>query len=194
MLDTSLMTSISPLKRHKKKPVWAHWDDDKLLDVRICDLGITIGGSQLKRYIVELHNELNTCGIRLRIHFWLSDEWFTPDGVHGVAIPFYLAHPLLARLEMNQLLEVEGGTKAWCMRILRHEAGHAIDHAYQLQRKRHRQKLFGKSSMEYPEHYTPKPYSKSFAIHLDPWYAQSHPDEDFAETFAVWLTPHSMWR
>ena len=26
-------------------------------------------------------------------------------------------------------------------------------------------------------------------MHLDPWYAQSHPDEDFAETFAVWLTP-----
>jgi hypothetical protein len=26
------------------------------------------------------------------------------------------------------------------------------------------------------------------------WYAQKHPDEDFAESFAVWLTPRSQWR
>ena len=25
-------------------------------------------------------------------------------------------------------------------------------------------------------------------------YAASHPEEDFAETFAVWLTPRSNWR
>ena len=31
-------------------------------------------------------------------------------------------------------------------------------------------------------------------MHLDDWYAQSHPDEDFAETFAVWLTPGLDWR
>jgi hypothetical protein len=30
--------------------------------------------------------------------------------------------------------------------------------------------------------------------HLPAWYAQKHPDEDFAETFAVWLNPHSNWR
>jgi hypothetical protein len=30
-------------------------------------------------------------------------------------------------------------------------------------------------------------------VHLDGWYAQSHPDEDFAETFAVWLDPKSAW-
>ena len=89
------------------------------------------------------------------------------------------------------MLEVEGGTDAWCMKILRHEAGHAIDNAYRLQRRRKRQKLFGRNSVPYPEYYTPKPYSKSFVLHLDTWYAQSHPAEDFAETFAVWLTPDS---
>ncbi len=92
------------------------------------------------------------------------------------------------------MLEVEGGNPDWCLKILRHETGHAIENAYLIRRRRRRQKLFGKSSKAYPEHYTPKPYSKRFVLHLDSWYAQSHPDEDFAETFAVWLDPKSMWR
>ena len=181
-------------KYRRRKPLWASWPDDKLLDVRICDLDLTIKESPLERRIAEVNRELSEQGIAFRAHYWLSDEWFTPDGVPGVAIPFYLAHPRLARLELNQMLEVEGGTKAWFMRILRHEVGHAIDNAHRLQRRRKRQKIFGLSSTPYPEVYIPKPYSKSFVLHLDPWYAQSHPDEDFAETFAVWLTPHSMWR
>ncbi len=105
-----------------------------------------------------------------------------------------MAHPRLARLELNQMLEVEGGTPDWCMRILRHEAGHAIENAYRLRLRRRRQQVFGKSSKPYPECYTPKPYSKRFVLHLDMWYAQSHPDEDFAETFAVWLEPGSNWK
>jgi hypothetical protein len=91
------------------------------------------------------------------------------------------------------MLEVEGGTPEWCLRILRHEAGHAIDNAYRLQRRRRRRELFGSSSEPYPEDYTPRPYSRSFVVHLESWYAQSHPSEDFAETFAVWLTPDSQW-
>ena len=87
------------------------------------------------------------------------------------------------------MLEVEGGTPEWCMRILRHEAGHAIDNAYKLRQRRRRQQVFGPSYKAYPQFYDPKPYSKSFVLHLDSWYAQSHPDEDFAETFAVWLNP-----
>ena len=194
MHESSAPSLTTEPRPRRKKPVWSGWTDDKLLDVRICDLGVTINETPLERRIADLNRELEARGIRFRAHFWLSDDWFTPDGVPGVAIPFYLAHPRLARLELSQMLEVEGGTKAWCMRILSHEAGHAIDNAYRLQRRRRRQKLFGKSSTAYPEYYTPKPYSKSFVLHLDPWYAQSHPDEDFAETFAVWLTPHSMWR
>jgi hypothetical protein len=111
-----------------------------------------------------------------------------------VAIPFYLAHPRLMRLENSQMLEVEGGTPEWCLQILRHEAGHAIDNAYDLRRVRRRVRAFGRPSTPYPDFYLPKPYSKSFVLHLDYWYAQSHPDEDFAETFAVWLTPDSDWR
>jgi hypothetical protein len=174
--------------------LWEGWDDEKLLDLRLCDLDLRIRGSQLQERIDSLYAELQARGFKFfRPHFWLSDEWFCPDGVPGIAIPFYLAHPRLARLEQHQMLEVEGGTPEWCDKILRHEAGHALENAYRTKRLRRRQRLFGRSSQRYPEHYTARPYSKSFVMHLDAWYAQSHPDEDFAETFAVWLTPDSDW-
>jgi hypothetical protein len=176
-----------------KPPHWATFSDDELLKVRMCDLGLSIEGTDLEPRIAQLNAELDARGLAFRPHYWLSDEWFTPDGIPGIAIPFYLAHPRLAKLELAQMLEVEGGDPDACLRILRHEAGHAIDNAYLLRRRPTRRRLFGHPGIEYPEYYTPKPYSKSFVQHLDHWYAQSHPDEDFAETFAVWLDPHSMW-
>jgi hypothetical protein len=182
--------STSPLSPDQ----WASWPDEKLLDLRLCDLALSLEGGPIQERIAQLYAELEARGLVFRPYFWLSDEWFTPDGVPGIAVPFYLVHPRLAKLELNQMLEVEGGTPEWCMQILRHETGHAIENAYLIRRRRRRQELFGKSSMPYPDFYTPKPYSKSFVLHLDMWYAQSHPDEDFAETFAVWLSPHSSWR
>ena len=176
-----------------RDPEWVSWSDEKLLALPMGELGLTIEGGFLAEQIQHLYAELEARQLAFRPHFWLSDEWFTPDGVPGIAIPFYLAHPRLAKLESSQMLEVEGGSPEWCMRILRHEAGHAIENAHLIRRRRRRQKLFGKSSQSYPEYYTPKPYSRSFVRHLDIWYAQSHPDEDFAETFAVWLSPDSMW-
>jgi hypothetical protein len=173
---------------------WPDLGDEQLLDVRLCELGLTIEGSWLEPRIAQLNDELAARGLEFRPHFWLSAEWFTPDGVPGVAAPFYLAHPRLMRLEKAQMLEVEGGTPEWCMQILRHEAGHAFDNAYDLRSRRRRVKLFGRPSVDYPDFYLPKPYSKSFVQHIDSWYAQSHPDEDFAETFAVWLTPDSDWK
>ena len=176
------------------EPEWAGWDDERLLDLRLCDLGVRIEGSGIEDRIEELYRELDGRGLVFRPHFWLSDEWFCPDGEPGIAIPFYLAHPRLARLEMAQMHEVEGGTPEWCLKILRHETGHAIENAYRLRRRPRRRELFGRTSQPYPDSYAPRPYSKSFVRHLDAWYAQSHPDEDFAETFAVWLTPQSEWR
>ncbi|HEY7059105.1 MAG TPA: putative zinc-binding metallopeptidase [Vicinamibacterales bacterium] len=174
---------------------WATWPDERLLDLRLCQLGVSIEGSPVEPRLAELQQELQERGLTaFKPHYWLAEEWFTPDGVPGIAIPFYLAHPRLEKLERAQMLEVEGGTPEWCMQILRHEAGHAIDNAYKLRLRRRRQQLFGPSYRAYPEYYTPKPYSKSFVLHLDSWYAQSHPDEDFAETFAVWLYPQSDWR
>ena len=172
---------------------WASKSDEELLDFRMCDLPLAIEGTLADR-IGRLRAELHDRHLDFPLHFYLADEWFTPDGATAIAIPFYLAHPRLERLERAQMLEVEGGTPEWCMKILRHEAGHAIDNAYKLRQRRRRQQIFGPSYIQYPDYYTPKPYSKSFVLHLDSWYAQSHPDEDFAETFAVWLTPDSDWR
>jgi hypothetical protein len=173
---------------------WADLSDEQLLQVKMCDLNLKIEGTPLEDRIAKVGLELRARGLTFEPHFWLSDEWFCADGIPGIAIPFYLAHPRLERLERAQLFEVEGGDEAWCLKILRHEVGHAIENGYRLRLRKERRQIFGKSSTPYPEYYSPRPYSKSFVLHLDPWYAQSHPDEDFAETFAVWLTPNSEWQ
>ncbi|HTM07647.1 MAG TPA: putative zinc-binding metallopeptidase, partial [Verrucomicrobiae bacterium] len=112
----------------------------------------------------------------------------------NIAIPFYLAHPRLKKLEEKMMMEVEGGTEAWCMRLLRHEMGHVINHAYLLTKDKQWQKIFGSPSLEYSESFRARPYSKRFVRHLEGWYAQSHPEEDFAETLAIWLTPGLDWK
>lgn len=175
-------------------PNWSELPDEQLLDLRLSDLPLKIEDTVLEGRIAQLRSELERCDLRFPIHFYISDEWFTPDGTATLAVPFYLVHPRLEKLEKAQMLQVEGGDHDWCMRILRHEAGHVIDNAYKLRLRRQRRELFGSSSVPYPEFYSPKPYSKAFVQHIDPWYAQSHPDEDFAETFAVWLTPDSNWK
>jgi hypothetical protein len=165
-----------------------------ILDQRLCDLHLSIKGTVLEERIACIHDELNRRSLLIRPYFWLSDDWFTPDGTTGSAIPFYLAHPRLMRIERSQMGEVEGGTRDWCMKLLRHEVGHVVQHAFLLAKRRRWQQHFGLSSCSYPRFYRPKPSSRRYVHHLEYWYAQSHPDEDFAETFAVWLKPHSPWR
>ena len=173
---------------------WADLPDEELLNLRLSQLPLKLEGTGVESRIEQLGKELSDRGLNFPLHFYLSDEWFTPDGSVSMAVPFYLAHPRLERLEKAQMLAVEGGEHEWCMRILRHEAGHVIDNAFKLRLRKQRRRVFGSSKKPYPEFYDPRPYSKSFVLHLDPWYAQSHPDEDFAETFAVWLTPESNWK
>jgi hypothetical protein len=185
---------MSRRKKRRREPSWTRLPDDELLELRFCDLGVRIEGTWLEEMVDKLYHELERRDLRFRPHCWLSSEWFSPDGVPGIAVPFYLAHPRLMKLERKLMLEVEGGTRDSCMRILRHEAGHALDNAYRLRRKRRWQQVFGLSSTTYPDSYHPKPYSRDYVLHLDWWYAQSHPLEDFAETFAVWLKPGSRWR
>jgi hypothetical protein len=169
-------------------PSWVALKDDELLCLRLCDLNLRIEGSELEPRILQLDTELAARGVTFRPDCYLGDEWFSPDGVPAIAIPFYLAHPRLKSLELRQMMEVEGGTQESCMMLLRHECGHAIDHAYQFSRRKEWQRVFGSPDAEYtPETYTPRPHSRGFVRHLPNWYAQAHPDEDFAETFAVWL-------
>ncbi|MDH3627453.1 MAG: putative zinc-binding metallopeptidase [Acidobacteriota bacterium] len=178
----------------RRRRDWTHYDDESLLDERLCDLDLTLEGTPLERRVQRLYAELDRRGIGFRPHAWLSSEWFSPDGVPGVAIPFFLAHPRLMKLELRQMLEVEGGSSTACMRLLRHETGHAIDTAYRLHRRKRWRDVFGLYSQPYPRIYRPRPSSRAFVLHLDAWYAQAHPAEDFAETFAVWLTPRLNWR
>jgi hypothetical protein len=174
---------------------WAQLPEADLLAMRICDLRVAIAGSELDGRIQQVEAELAARNLVVRPRFYLGDEWFSPEDVPAVSIPFYLAHPRLKALEQKMMYEVEGGDPAWCMRLLRHECGHAIEHAYTLHKRRKRREIFGARSADYdPDTYRPHPYSKSFVLNLPRWYAQAHPDEDWAETFAVWLDPESDWR
>jgi hypothetical protein len=178
----------------RKRPEWSHLGYDKLLDLRFRDLKLKLVDTPLMDRVQQLYDELERKDIHFKPHCWLAEEWFSPDGIPGIAIPFYLAHPKLAKLEAMQMYEVEGGSESWCSRLLRHEAGHAISTAYQLHRRKRFKQLFGNYNKPYPESYQPNPKSKNYVMHLAWWYAQCHPAEDFAETFAVWLKPKSNWR
>lgn len=179
-----------------REPVWARWPDEKLLHLRLRDLDaeLSLDSQPLARRLARLHDELAGRGLTFGPHCWLSEGWFAVDGIPGFAVPFYLAHPRLRRLERRQMHEVVGGTTTWCMKLLRHEAGHAIDAAYRLRYRRDWQSVFGDPRRRYPASYRPRPSSRSYVLHLRNWYAQSHPCEDFAETFAVWLASGSGWK
>lgn len=173
---------------------WAALDDDKLLEKRISHLGLKLEATELQPLIQQLYDELAAKGLVFMPPCHVGDEWFVPVGIPAIFIPFFLVNDRLRKLERRMILEVEGGTPEWFMRLMRHEAGHAYSYAYQLYKKKRWQQTFGLASTEETDFYRPRPYSRSYVVHLDDWYAQSHPDEDFAETFAVWLTPGLNWR
>jgi hypothetical protein len=178
----------------RREPAWTRLSDEELLQMRFCDLRLTLRDSMVQHRLDAVLSELARRGIRFRPHVWLSTEWFSPDGVPGIAVPFYLAHPRLMRLERRFMNEVEGGNANWMTRILRHELAHALDNAYRLRRRKGWRRTFGRASRPYPDVYQPRPASRAFVLHLGHWYAQSHPTEDFAETFAVWMQPRARWR
>ena len=154
-----------------------------------------IRGTDLEARTRQLGRELEDKGLLLRPKFFLSDEWLSPSGEAAIGIPFFLAHPRLKALESRMMFEVEGGTAAWCMKLLRHEAGHAFDHAYKLSRREDWRETFGSPRTRYqPYYYEVDPDSHDYVRNVPDHYAQAHPVEDFAETFAVWLSPAVDWR
>jgi hypothetical protein len=173
---------------------WAQLSDEQLLEKKISHLGLTLEGTDLQPFIRQLEGELSAKGLGFLPPCHVGDEWFVPVGIPAIFIPFFLVHERLRKLERKMILEVEGETPAWFMKLIRHEAAHAYSYAYQLYKRKKWQQTFGLASREETEFYRPRPYSRSFVVHLADWYAQSHPDEDFAETFAVWLTPGLDWR
>jgi len=179
----------------KKAAAWEHLPDEELLKVRIRELGLSVTASSLETRVEKFHRELASKGLEFKPAFYLADEWLCPDRVPIIGLPFYLAHPRLVSLEKKMMLEAEGDTESWCLRLMRHEAGHAFNYAYRLFARKGWKELFGAFDTPYFNvTYPAKPYSKRFVVHLENHYAQSHPDEDFAETFAVWLTPGLDWK
>lgn len=174
--------------------LWENSTDDELLKMRICDLALHIENTELQSCVQEFYAELEAKGLTFHPPVYLADEWLTPDGDPVIGVPFFLAHPRLKKLEQKFCLDVEGGTKESFRRLLRHEAGHAYNYAYLFHKEKRWRELFGPFSKEYRDTYIYRPYSKSYVRHLENWYAQCHPDEDFAETFAVWLTPDRDWK
>jgi hypothetical protein len=174
---------------------WTSLTDEELLECRISKLGLHLEGTTLEPFIHQLYQELSGKGLIFHPRCHVGDEWFVPIGVPAIFIPFFLVHDRLRALERSMMLEVEGDTPEWFMKLIRHEAAHAYSYAYQLQRKKKWQQTFGQTSdEETPNFYRPQPFSRSYVVNLDDWYAQAHPDEDFAETFAIWLTPGLDWR
>lgn len=174
---------------------WENLDDAALLKYRICELKGHIDDSPVALRIAQLYEELRARGLQFLPPCYLATEWLCPDGVPAIGIPFYLIHPRLIRLEKTMMLEAEGANEAECMKLLRHEAGHAFNYAYRLHRRTRWKQLFGSMAADYePHEYYMRPYSRQYVVHLEDNYAQAHPDEDFAETFAVWLTPGLDWR
>jgi len=169
--------------------------DAEILKLRFKNIHLSLDGSDVEPYLQQLSKELSEKGLIFKPNFFLGDEWFSPEGMNAISIPFYLANARLKNLEKTLMLEVEGGDPDWFMKLLRHEAGHCFDHCYKFSKRKKWSQVFGSPNIEYqPDTYRPQPYSKSYVKHLDRWYAQAHPDEDFAETFAVWLNPDCDWK
>jgi hypothetical protein len=168
--------------------------ESNLFGAPIRNLGLKIGGTRLEPVIDEFRAELANCGIKVVPRFHLSTEWGVPFGTVVIGIPFYLAHPDLTELHGEQVGHIEGFNRTDILRYLRHEMGHVINYAYRLYDLEAWVKLFGSINQPYREEYRPQPFSRRFVRHLPGWYAQKHPDEDWSETFAVWMTPGRDWR
>jgi hypothetical protein len=164
-----------------------------LLSRKINELALQIQGTRLETAINQLYLELDAAGIAFKPKCYLADEWGCPQGVPVIGIPFYLADPQLCLLECD-MTGVEAENDAEVMMYLRHEAGHAFNYAYLLHTDPQWRRVFGRYSRPYRETYKPVPFSTRFVRNIPGWYAQKHPDEDFAETFAVLITPDSNWR
>lgn len=165
-----------------------------ILNASIWELDISFHKSAYASCLEKLQQELTSKKLLVRPRIYLSDEWFCPDHISSIAIPFTLSHPKLISLERNYLGSVEGESFDHFMKLLRHECGHVMDNAYFLREEVSRIEVFGDHSLRYPSSYIPKVFSRNYVYHLEEHYAQAHPEEDFAETFATWLTPNSHWR
>jgi len=166
-----------------------------ILNKRICDFDLRIEGGPLDRVIERFRRELNDLGItKLNPSFYLSDEWGVSEGTVAIGIPFYLADERLRQVTKIKSGVVEGKDDEDILRYLRHEMGHVVNYAYRLYERDDWTSVFGPMSRPYTDEYRSVPFSPDYVRHLPGNYAQKHPDDDWSETFAMWMTPGSDWR
>jgi hypothetical protein len=183
---------LHPVLRRTVKNNGNSPDFEAFLSRPICDLGLKLEGSPVERFVQQLYSELEAKRLKkFRPGCYLTDEWGCPSGEPVIGVPFYLASTELAALE-KETNDLEDAREV--MMYMRHEAGHAFNYAYKLYNTAEWKQLFGSFRRPYRDNYRPTPFSRDYVRHLAGWYAQKHPDEDFAETFSVWLTPRSNWR
>ncbi|HVV81470.1 MAG TPA: hypothetical protein VHE35_00275 [Kofleriaceae bacterium] len=163
-------------------------------EIPLARLGLHIAGTPLEGVLATFDRELDAAGIRVRPRCYLSTEWGVPFETIALAIPFYLADPALAELHAERTGMIEGHDADEILRYLRHEMGHVVNYAYRLYERPDWIEAFGAITRPYVDDYRPEPWSRRHVVHLPGWYAQKHPDEDWAETFAVWMTPGRDWR
>ena len=169
--------------------------ESSLWSTPIRDLGLTIEGTRLEPILQEFSQELARVGLtRLEPRFYLSTEWGVPFQTVAIGIPFYLARPELTAIHQEYRGHIEGFDRADILRYLRHEMGHVVNYAYRLYEDEEWILRFGSITQPYEDDYRPQPFSRRYVRHLPGWYAQKHPDEDWSETFAVWMTPGIDWR
>jgi len=170
------------------------FEEHDLVARPIRDLGLRIEGTTLEPIVQTFLAEVERLELPFRPRPYLSTEWGVPMGTIAIAIPFYLARSELTALHARRTGHLEGASAADILRYLRHEMGHVVNYAYQLYEEETWIASFGSITQPYVEEYRPEPFSRRFVRHLPGWYAQKHPDEDWAETFAVWMTPGRDWR
>ncbi len=187
---TKLLEQKETTKESARKP----WDEERaeVLAQKISELPLKIEGTILEEKIQKLYDEMEAKGLVYKPGCYLSDEWGCPDGIPIIGIPFYLVDKNLSRIEEEYTENLEKEEEL--ILYLRHEAGHAFNYAYNLYQTEEWHSVFGPFSRPYIDDYKPNPLSKKYVKHMQGWYAQKHPDEDFAETFAVWLTPGLNWK
>jgi hypothetical protein len=182
---------LRPFSRVNDQETWER-ERGALLGKKISELGLTMHGSRVERLVEQLYRELAAKEVAFRPPVYLSDQWGCPDGTPLIGVPFYLVDERLERIEAEMSAGVEDDVEA--MRYMRHECGHAINYAFRLYERPEWRTTFGPYSKPYRDRYRADPFSREYVRHILGWYAQKHPDEDFAETFAVWLTPGMDWR
>lgn len=163
-------------------------EEEKILQTKLSNLELDINDSWLFPLISQIHRELTAIGIhKMRPIYYTGDEWFSPSNTPAVAIPFAILDPKISQIEKKIFGYLEGGQKFQALRLLRHEVGHAFDHAYKISDKKSFAKVFGPPTKRPIPESSAKPYSRKFFHHVNRGYGQTHPCEDFAETFAYYL-------